>query len=59
MGEAGLHQLQVPTVAGKLVVAACRPGQALGAESSNAGSHRRVVECGVQDDVENVVQQGW
>lgn len=58
MGEAGLHQLQVPTVAGRaLLVAPCRCGQALGAETPHGGADPGVVEVGVQDDVEDVVEQ--
>ncbi|MDQ3305820.1 MAG: hypothetical protein M3535_07545 [Actinomycetota bacterium] len=48
----------MPTVAGRaLIVAPCRSGQTLGAEPSNVGAHCGVVEGGVKDDVENVVQQ--
>jgi hypothetical protein len=59
VGEAGLHQLQVPAVAGKaLVVGPCRRGQALGTQSPHPGAHGGVVEVGVEHDVEDVVEQG-
>jgi len=58
VGEAGLHQLQVPTVAREaLVVAPCCCGQALGTEAPHGRSHGSVGQLGVQDDVEDVVQQ--
>jgi len=59
VGEAGLHELQVPTVAWKaLVVAPCRPDQALSPQFPHSGPDGGVVEVGVEHDVEDVVEQG-
>jgi len=59
VGEAGLHEFQVAAVAGRAVVAApCGAGQALGSQAPHPGAERGVVEVGVPDDVEDVVEKG-
>src|SRR5450755_3982359 len=56
--EAGLHQLQMPTVAGwALLRAADRVLQSRGSQAADGAADLGVVEVWVEDDVEDVVQQ--
>ena len=58
MREAGFHQFQVAAVAGwALRLAADGVREALGAECPHGAADFAVVKVGVEDDVEDVVEQ--
>jgi hypothetical protein len=56
--EAGLHQLQMPTVTGwALLRAADRVRESRGSQAAHGAANLGVIEVWVEDDVEDVVQQ--